>query len=133
MVCRKHNWTGGTRHKPCPECQQEGAARSYTLAEENERLRKAHAAIVDLSAGWDEDGSTGPRDPLSWETVGRLAMDYSRAALKPQNNGDDDIDEMCNKGMDQLSRNADKLVAAMETPNVQDNRPEAVLSPKGPC
>jgi hypothetical protein len=54
-----------------------------SLADEIERLKKWHAEIVALSAGWDEDGSTGPRDPLSWETVGRMAMDYARAALRP--------------------------------------------------
>ena len=39
--------------------------------------------IVELSAGWDEDRSTGPRAPLSWESVARMAMDYARAALSP--------------------------------------------------
>jgi hypothetical protein len=39
--------------------------------------------ITALSAGWDEDGSLGPREPLSWETVARMAMDVARyAALK---------------------------------------------------
>lgn len=37
--------------------------------------------IEGLSAGWDEHGSTGPREPYSWETVARMAMDYARAAL----------------------------------------------------
>lgn len=54
-----------------------------SLADEIEKLKKWHMEIVLLSAGWDEDGSTGPKDPLSWETVGRMAMDYARAALRP--------------------------------------------------
>ena len=37
--------------------------------------------IVNLSAGWDEDGSLGPKEPYTWETVGRLALDYAKAAL----------------------------------------------------
>ena len=44
-------------------------------------LRERHLKIAALSAGWDEDGSIGPVDPLSWESVGRLALDYARAAL----------------------------------------------------
>lgn len=44
-------------------------------------LEKWHEDIVALSAGWDEDGSLGPQSPLSWESVGRMAMDYARAAL----------------------------------------------------
>lgn len=54
-----------------------------SLADEIEKLKKWHMEIVLLSAGWGEDGSTGPKDPLSWETVGRMAMDYARAALRP--------------------------------------------------
>lgn len=45
-------------------------------------LLEACKDIVALSAGWDENGSTGPRHPLSWESVGRVAMDYARYALK---------------------------------------------------
>lgn len=37
--------------------------------------------IVALASGWDEDGAIGPREPLSWESVGRLALDYARAWL----------------------------------------------------
>lgn len=44
-------------------------------------LRERHFKIAALSAGWDEDGSIGPVDPLSWESVGRLSMDYARSAL----------------------------------------------------
>jgi hypothetical protein len=44
-------------------------------------LLERHRKIVALSAGWDEDGSLGPRRPYSWETVARLAMDYARAAI----------------------------------------------------
>ena len=45
-------------------------------------LTYALQAILDLSAGWDEHGSTGPKVPWSWESVGRMAMDYARAALR---------------------------------------------------
>lgn len=45
------------------------------------RLRERHEWIVALSAGWDANGSTGPIEPFSWETVGRMALDYSRGAL----------------------------------------------------
>ena len=44
-------------------------------------LLEACRRIVDLSAGWNKNGSTGPRHPLSWESVGRVAMDYARYAL----------------------------------------------------
>jgi hypothetical protein len=37
--------------------------------------------IEALSAGWDEHGSTGPREPLSWESVARCAMDIARFTL----------------------------------------------------
>ena len=47
------------------------------------RLKQWHAEIVALSAGWDDNGPTGPRYPLSWESAGRLAIDYARAALTP--------------------------------------------------
>jgi hypothetical protein len=39
-------------------------------------------AIVDLASGWDEDGALGPKEPLTWETVARMAMDYAQAALR---------------------------------------------------
>ena len=39
-----------------------------------EEVQKWLKEIEALSAGWDEDGSTGPRIPLSWESVGRMAM-----------------------------------------------------------
>lgn len=46
-----------------------------------ERDRPALERIVNLSAGWDADGSLGPRSPLSWESVARIAMDYAKHAL----------------------------------------------------
>ena len=56
---------------------EEAADLFRRLAAAQEALRE----IVALSAGWDDDGSMGPRHPLSWESVGRMAMDYARAAL----------------------------------------------------
>jgi len=44
-------------------------------------LVEAHRWITDLASGWDEDGALGPKAPLSWETVARMAMDYARAAI----------------------------------------------------
>lgn len=58
------------------------------MQEEIAYTRKMLQAIVALSSGWDEHGSLGPRPPLSWETVGRMAMDYARAALEGETNGD---------------------------------------------
>lgn len=56
-------------------------SRIVDLTVELDGANKAHREIVALAAGWDEDGAIGPRDPMSWETVGRLAMDISRYAL----------------------------------------------------
>ena len=47
-----------------------------------------YQAIVDLSAGWDEEGSLGPKDPYTWETVGRLALDYAKAGLRAESQAD---------------------------------------------
>ena len=47
----------------------------------NEALRDKLQHIVGLSAGWDGEGSLGPREPHSWETVARMAMDLARAGL----------------------------------------------------
>ncbi|MHB9021329.1 MAG: hypothetical protein ACYC3A_05840 [Halothiobacillus sp.] len=63
------------------------AMRIAELEAENAILRNGHAEIVSLSAGWDEHGSTGPRSQLSWESVGRLAMDISLAAMGPNVEG----------------------------------------------
>jgi hypothetical protein len=51
------------------------------LASENYMLREYLGSILLYSAGWDESGSTGPKEPYSWETVGRVALDLARAAL----------------------------------------------------
>jgi hypothetical protein len=40
-----------------------------------------HRKIVALAEGWDADGATGPKSPLSWESVARMAMDFSQAAI----------------------------------------------------
>lgn len=61
---------------------------AWAMAESILRAVNAHEAlianshaIVALTGGWDEQGATGPRAPLSWETVARMAIDYARAAL----------------------------------------------------
>ncbi len=54
-------------------------------ANEIERLQKWHIEIAGMAADYDEDGATAPRAPMSWESVARLAIDYSREALKPPN------------------------------------------------
>ena len=43
-----------------------------------------HKEIVDLSEGWDDQGSIGPKQPWSWESIGRMALDFSQAALTPK-------------------------------------------------
>jgi hypothetical protein len=65
-------------------------------AEERERKLREHLQwILDMSAGWDSLGSTGPRKPLSWESVGRMSLDYARAALaQPQADEPNQIIEM---------------------------------------
>jgi hypothetical protein len=45
-----------------------------------ERFQEYLTRIIDLSEGYDEDGSLGPKAPYSWESSARLAMDYARAA-----------------------------------------------------
>lgn len=52
------------------------------LAQEIDVLRRHLQYIVEYSAGWDEKGSTGPKPPHSWETVGRVALDLAKAALE---------------------------------------------------
>lgn len=49
---------------------------------DNYKIKIYLTEIVALSAGWDDDGSTGPKEPFCWETIARVAMDYARAALK---------------------------------------------------
>lgn len=50
--------------------------------EEIEEMRNVFDKIIALSAGWDDEGSTGPKEPFCWETIARVAMDYARSALK---------------------------------------------------
>lgn len=44
--------------------------------------RNACEEILRLSAGWDQDGCIGPTPPLSWESVGRVALDLARYATR---------------------------------------------------
>lgn len=66
--------------QPAPAEQESPDDRSIA-----ERLRDAGdnplRAIVSLAAGFDADGATGPAEPLSWETVARMSIDFARAAL----------------------------------------------------
>jgi len=50
--------------------------------EKIEEMRNVFYKIVALSDGWDDEGSTGPKEPFCWETIARVAMDYARAELK---------------------------------------------------
>jgi hypothetical protein len=52
------------------------------LLRERADLLQTLRYIVQLSAGWDADGSVGPRPPLSWETVARMSMDIARGTLQ---------------------------------------------------
>lgn len=68
----------------CGEIVMGGTVKCGCDAEtEIERLRQWHREIVALACGWDEHGAIGPREPLSWESVARMAMDYAQAALSP--------------------------------------------------
>jgi len=57
------------------------ADRIEALETSNKELLKWHQATANLSAGWDEHGSLGPKEPYSWESIARMAMDYARAAI----------------------------------------------------
>ncbi|HEX8030309.1 MAG TPA: hypothetical protein VF491_17665 [Vicinamibacterales bacterium] len=58
-------------------------SRLTAVEQESERKDQILGEIVGLSFGFDEDGSLGPRPPLSWETVARVALDLARGALTP--------------------------------------------------
>jgi hypothetical protein len=45
-------------------------------------MLRMHEEIAALASGYDEEGALGPRDPLTWETIARMALDYARAAIK---------------------------------------------------
>lgn len=45
------------------------------------RHEEACRRIVALVEGFDEDGPTDPVKPLSWATVGLMAVDYARYAI----------------------------------------------------
>jgi hypothetical protein len=60
------------------EAQAQDHARLIAAAPD---LLAAHHWIAALASGWDEDGALGPKYPLSWESVARMAMDYARAAV----------------------------------------------------
>ena len=65
------------------------------LEQENRRFRHFCQLISDLADGYDEKGATGHQEPLSWETVGRLAIDYANAAFPPENANCPDTGEAC--------------------------------------
>lgn len=51
------------------------------LQQENNKMKKALEFIATFSAGWDKDGCVGPKEPFSWETVGRISLDIARSTL----------------------------------------------------
>lgn len=55
--------------------------RVIELSVELRDTREACNDIVALAAGWDEDGATGPKEPYSWESIARMAMDYAHYAI----------------------------------------------------
>ena len=54
---------------------------NVALAKAAPDMLAAHREIVSLAEGWDEDGATGPKPPLSWESIARMAMDYAQDAI----------------------------------------------------
>ena len=58
------------------------ALKEKPQTDSHEALVEALQHIAGLSAGWDADGSLGPKSPLSWESVARVSMDVARAALQ---------------------------------------------------
>lgn len=77
-------------HKACRSEREIKAALAIWQAAQKDQLAD-FKYIADLSNGWDEDGSTGPRSPLSWETVARIALDIARANLvRPPTDGPHD-------------------------------------------
>ena len=58
------------------------ARRDYVIRAVNsfDDMLAAHEQIIALASGWDENGAIGPKEPLSWESVARLAMDIAQAA-----------------------------------------------------
>jgi hypothetical protein len=55
-----------------------GNARLMAAAPE---MYAACVRIRNLASGYDADGALGPVEPLSWESVARIAMDLAVAAL----------------------------------------------------
>jgi hypothetical protein len=68
----------GVSSVPIAKAEAEANARLIAAAPD---MLKAHEWIAALASGWDEDGALGPKEPLSWESVARMAMDYARAAI----------------------------------------------------
>lgn len=59
----------------------EWMSRVRRMEREHAAMLEARRNIIALASGWDEHGAIGPREPLSWETVARMALDYARAAI----------------------------------------------------
>ena len=72
---------GGANAEQEHQANQANAAFIVRVVNSHDYLLAMHEAIASLASGWDEEGALGPREPLSWETVGRMAMDYARAAI----------------------------------------------------
>ena len=50
-------------------------------ADKIEQYENCLTEIMNLSAGWDNEGSIGPKEPFTWETVARIAIDYAKSAI----------------------------------------------------
>jgi len=57
----------------------------HTAEAEKNWLRKWSQHICDIAEGWDSEGATVPKKPLSWESAARMAMDYAKAGLNGEN------------------------------------------------
>ena len=51
------------------------------LTEQRDELLEAHQNMQSLVHGFDKDGALDPIKNLSWESVGRMCLDISRAAI----------------------------------------------------
>ena len=62
--------------------EQRAEAAEQRLATVEAESLKWSQATVELASAWDELGALGPKEPLSWESVARMAMDYAQANIR---------------------------------------------------